>query len=185
MTAEATTKLPPGWWIRTHDGSFAGPPPIPQDYTNDDDSEVDGVDGQSVVDDEGGLDIRPDSPGWEDMEADTESLTVQCLLCPQQFSSPNLMLEHCSSSHNFDFVNVVRSRGLDFYGAIKLVNLVRSQVPGLANPDQLAVASLDSDDLLKPVLENDALLFSLDDVVDFEALAEQTQEEAAGVDNAG
>ncbi len=167
----AMTKLPPGWWIKNSEGSFAGPPPLPEDdppeYASEDgDHEKD----QDTIGDENALDIRPDSPGWEDMEPDTENFSVQCLLCSQQFPSPATMLDHCKDKHTFDFVGVVQFEGLDFYKTIKYVNSIRSRVrDGVATPTHIDSVSLDSDDLLKPTLENDALLFSLDDVINFEA----------------
>ncbi len=164
-TAEAMTELPPGWRVKNANGSFTGPPPI-EDLNIDSASDED--EGQNPSEN-GGLDIRPDSPGWEDVEADTEAVSVQCLLCAENFSSPQVMLEHCESKHSFDFVATVKTAGLDFYKTIKYVNFIRMNVADAsANPTVLDAATLDSDALLKPVLENDALLFSLDEVIDFD-----------------
>ena len=56
---------------------------------------------------------------------------------------------------------------LDFYGLIKLINYVRSEVKaGNKNPDITSAAFLEGDTYLRPVLEGDALLFSLDDLPD-------------------
>jgi hypothetical protein len=166
------TGLPPGWWVKNFDGDFAGPPPMPEDY-QDVDSETEGTEnGRDIIGEESGLDIQPDSPGWEDMEVDAEEVSVQCLLCPQTFPTPGLMLDHCKGEHSFDFVETVRSYNLDFYKTIKYVNLVRSRVQNaVPNPSQLDATSLDPDELLKPVLDNDALLFTLDDVINFDEAA--------------
>ena len=149
-------------------GSFAGPAPPEDEYEAPSDEDDEGSDDTPI--EEKGLDIRPDSPGWEDVEADTEDLSVQCLLCPQQFSTSPLMLGHCEDSHNFDFVSVVKQHGLDFYGTIKYINLIRLRVQeSMPDPQELDTAALESDDRAKPTMENDALLFSLDDVIDFES----------------
>lgn len=54
---------------------------------------------------------------------------------------------------------------LDFLGLIKLVNYIRSEVQsGNPNPDVSSRSNFDDDKYLQPVLENDALLYSLDDI---------------------
>jgi protein arginine N-methyltransferase 3 len=52
---------------------------------------------------------------------------------------------------------------LDFYGTIKLVNYIRSETKASRIPDFTSKAFLDDDKFLQPVLEDDTLLFSLDD----------------------
>jgi type I protein arginine methyltransferase len=67
--------------------------------------------------------------------------------------------------------------GLDFYGLIKLVNYVRSEVKtGNKNPDIASVAFLEGDTYLRPVLEGDALLFSLDDLPDGHGSEDKTSQ---------
>lgn len=169
-------ELPPGWRVKNATGSFAGPPPLDNlPPTHGDEDEDDEQDATNEI---GGLDIRPDSPGWEDVEPDTEALTVQCLLCPQTHNSPALMLEHCNKQHDFDFAATVHSHKLDFYQTIKYVNLIRSKAQnGTEDPTALNSAALQSDELLRPALENDTLLFSLDDVIDFESTSREAYEE--------
>lgn len=56
---------------------------------------------------------------------------------------------------------------MDFLDKIKLVNYVRSQVnAGNLNPDVSSKAKFEDEIYLKPVLEDDALLYSLDDVLE-------------------
>lgn len=56
---------------------------------------------------------------------------------------------------------------MDFLGLVKLVNYVRSEVgAGRRQPDVSSKAAFDDEKYMKPVLEDDALLFSLDDVFD-------------------
>lgn len=105
-----------------------------------------------------------------DMESDHETITVTSLFGTETFSSPQEMLDHCKKDHGFDFLKVVKALSLDFHGAIKLVNLIRSRVrSGQAVTEDISAEDLADDQYLKPVLENDALLFSLDEVLEGEA----------------
>lgn len=62
------------------------------------------------------------------------------------------------------------SLDLDFIGLIKLVNYVRSQVKaGNTTPDVSSKDKFDDDAYMKPVLENDALLYSLGDIEEEDA----------------
>lgn len=64
---------------------------------------------------------------------------------------------------------------LDFIDTIKLVNYVRSEVKaGNKSPDVSSKSRFEDDAFLKPALEDDALLYSLDDIVE-----EQDQEAPA------
>lgn len=57
--------------------------------------------------------------------------------------------------------------GLDFLGTIKLVNYIRTQVKaGNTNLDMSSKEKFDNDVYLKPVLEDDALLYSLGDIAE-------------------
>jgi protein arginine N-methyltransferase 3 len=56
---------------------------------------------------------------------------------------------------------------LDFLGTIKLVNYIRSEVrKGNTTPDVSSKSVFDDDSYLKPVLDDDALLYSLEDLAD-------------------
>lgn len=56
---------------------------------------------------------------------------------------------------------------LDFLGSIKLVNYIRSEVKaGNAKPDVSSRTLFEDDIYMKPVLEDDALLYSLEDLED-------------------
>ena len=61
---------------------------------------------------------------------------------------------------------------MDFIGTIKLINYIRTQVKaGNTNPDVSSKKKFDDDAYMKPALEDDALLYSLDDIEDNEAEA--------------
>ena len=172
--------LPPGWWVKNSSGSYTGPPVLGE---TTEDINV-GSDSDSNNDKDDFLDIRPDSPGWEDLEADTENLSYQCLLCPDLFPSATLMLVHCNEAHDFNFVARVKEQTLDFYATIKYVNFIRQNVlnKGMTTEDATRIPAeggFDGDEWMKPVLEGDALLFTLDEVVVFE---DDAGEENNGVD---
>jgi hypothetical protein len=99
-----------------------------------------------------------------------ETLHVKCLICEEFFNDASVMLDHCRSEHSFDFLEIRRLQNLDFYSTIKLVNYIRSVVKDGQPPDvpDLADPSLWADDrYLQPALAEDALLFSLDELIDF------------------
>lgn len=159
--------LPPGWHVSNSEGSFHGPP-LFEDGGGADDIEDDNSGSEMDQD----LDIRPDSPGWEDVEPseDVEALHVNCLICDEIFNDAGVMLDHCRSEHSFDFLEIRRLHNLDFYSTIKLINYIRTEVKDGRPPDipDLADASLWADErYLQPVMDEDALLFSLDDLVNF------------------
>ena len=70
-------------------------------------------------------------------------------------------------------------QGLDFLGTIKLVNYIRSEVKaGNKSPDVSSETKFEDDVYLKPVMEDDALLYSLvDSAGDIEEVATGTDAE--------
>ena len=155
--------LPPGWRMSNVSGAYTGPPPAPED------DNIDG-DRSSASGDDEDLDIRPDSPGWEDVEPDAEeNLSVKCLLCQQSFDQIPLMLQHCHETHTFDFLTIRKRHNLDFYGTIKLVNYVRTYAAqGVDAALDVSDPRLWQDDkFLQPVLDDDVMLFGLDDLIEF------------------
>lgn len=111
------------------------------------------------------LDLKDDE-GWEDAEPEEDGDTFISLLDDEVFSDIMSMLNHCKDKYNFDFLELRQRLGLDFYDNIKLVNFIRSQVHS-GNPISSSTISkedFDDEKFLKPVLEDDALLFNLDDL---------------------
>ena len=61
----------------------------------------------------------------------------------------------------------MRNTGVDFIGTIKLINYIRSQIKAGNRALQVSSTKLFEDEAyLRPVLEDDALLYSLDDIDD-------------------
>jgi type I protein arginine methyltransferase len=111
--------------------------------------------------------------GWEDVEPEEVLEPVVSLLDDQIFSDVSSMLLHCKDKYNFDFLQIRNEFALDFYGTIRLVNYIRSEVKaGRAVTPSLPKEVLEDDRYLKPVLEDDALLFNLDDLPDVVPLDE-------------
>ncbi|CAK7229075.1 Ribosomal protein arginine N-methyltransferase rmt3 [Sporothrix bragantina] len=106
-------------------------------------------------DDEGWLDANP--------EDDEEPLAVISLLDDRVFPDAASMVAYCKAEHGFDFLAVRDRLGLDFYGSVKLINFIRQRVhEGSALPAEISEADIASDEFLKPVLDDDAFIVTLD-----------------------
>ncbi|KAM0276916.1 hypothetical protein ACHAQH_006247 [Verticillium albo-atrum] len=103
---------------------------------------------------------------WDDAESDhDEPLAIVSLFDDTVFADITSMLEHCKKAHGFDFLAVQRRLSLDFHGSVKLVNFVRqSVIDGVALPECIGLEDIDHDRYLKPVVEDDALIMSLDEL---------------------
>jgi protein arginine N-methyltransferase 3 len=105
---------------------------------------------------------------WQDLESDNESITIVSLFDAKTFTSTNDMLEHCKEQHDFDLIALIKRLQLDFHGSIKLVNFIRSNVKAgqAVVAKDISAEDFVDEKYLKPVLENDALLFSLDEILE-------------------
>ncbi|DAA76423.1 TPA_exp: Uncharacterized protein A8136_0737 [Trichophyton benhamiae CBS 112371] len=112
------------------------------------------------------LDLTRDD-GWEDVEPEEESEPIVGLFTDKIYPDTRSMLEESKEKFGFDFVRVQQQLGLDFLGTIRLVNYIRSEVKnGNTKPDVSSAALFEDEKYLKPVLEDDALLYNLDDIAD-------------------
>ncbi|PYI15483.1 S-adenosyl-L-methionine-dependent methyltransferase [Aspergillus japonicus CBS 114.51] len=103
--------------------------------------------------------------GWEDVEPDDETQPVVGLFSDKVYPDVLSMLKETKDKHSFDLRAIRKEFDLDFLGTIKLVNYVRSQVKqGNMSPDVSSKDKFDDELYLMPVLEDDALLYSLDDI---------------------
>lgn len=106
---------------------------------------------------------------WLDLESDEEAIAIVSLFDAKTFPTAAAMLHHCKQHHNFDFAGLTRRLLLDFHGAVKLVNYIRYHVEnGLPLPTDISLNDFNDDRYLQPVMENDALIFSLDEVLESE-----------------
>ncbi|PGH01697.1 hypothetical protein AJ79_07851 [Helicocarpus griseus UAMH5409] len=131
---------------------------LPEDAHSDSDS------GSSTSDP---LDLSKDE-GWEDVEQDEEeSQPIVSLFSDKVFPDARSMLNDCKENFNFDLLKVQKELGLDFLGTIRLVNYIRSEVKaGNTTPDVSSASLFDDAKYLRPLLEDDALLYSLDDLTE-------------------
>lgn len=124
-----------------------------------------------------------DEAEWLDVENDEEeAIPIVSLFDPQQtFPSWAEMLDSCKRDHGFDLVATIRDLQLDFHGAVKLVNFIRSRVRDQQPvPSQnLTLADFEDDAFFKPVLDNDALIVALDEILDSDLVKADA---GAGVD---
>ncbi|GAO48637.1 HNRNP arginine N-methyltransferase [Saitoella complicata NRRL Y-17804] len=99
---------------------------------------------------------------WDDF-SDAELTEAQCLFCHKSLPSIADVFAHCTLEHSFDFYAYRKSNNLDIYGCIRLINYIRSKVQIGEKPDLESKEYLEGETYLRPVLENDPLIFDLDD----------------------
>lgn len=106
--------LPHGWRMRNADGEKVGPP-VEEDgnyHLSGDEDDHHSADGSEPDIALAGIDLKPDSEGWDDVEDDTEDIRVKCLFCEAQFGGAQAMNEHCASVHDFDLAKVQAQHGM-------------------------------------------------------------------------
>ncbi|KAJ9610232.1 Ribosomal protein arginine N-methyltransferase rmt3 [Cladophialophora chaetospira] len=133
------------------------------------------------------LDTRNDE-GWEDVEKDEESTSIISLFNATTFPDARSMFVDCRENHGFDIWKLKQEYALDYLGIIRLLNYVRSEVQaGNLQPNVSSKACFEDEKYLKPVLQDDALLYSFDDAVEDDANSnaasevEQLREELAAL----
>jgi protein arginine N-methyltransferase 3 len=103
--------------------------------------------------------------GWEDAEPQEEQDQIISFLDDKVFPNVPSMLLYCKEKYEFDFLGMRDKFFLDFYGTIKLVNYIRAIVKnGRTTLSDITKTDFEDDKFLIPVLEDDALLFNLDDL---------------------
>ncbi|QDS72951.1 hypothetical protein FKW77_008443 [Venturia effusa] len=109
-------------------------------------------------------DLR-DEEGWEDAEPDNEKLSFVSFFDEKIFPDVISMLDYSKEKYQFDLVSIQKEHGLDFLSTVKLVNYIRQQAKdGVTKLEIKSAAEFEDDRYLKPVLQDDAVLFSLDDI---------------------
>ncbi|MCJ1403098.1 hypothetical protein MMC11_006321, partial [Xylographa trunciseda] len=106
-----------------------------------------------------------DEQGWEDVEPDIENIVFKSLFDDRSFLDVHSMLQYCLTTYQFDFVKVRNQLGLDFLESIKFTNYIRAEVLRGTTTFKITSKQLfENNKYLQPVLEDDALLYSLDDL---------------------
>ncbi|KAF9426283.1 hypothetical protein BGZ94_006727 [Podila epigama] len=110
---------------------------------------------------------------WDDWEEEEGMAAAdpKCLFCSAIFPSAKQVFDHCTSTHGFNFLKTRQELGLDFYHSIRLINYLRQQAidkPGFDQTSHFVVEGqegfLTDDTFLRPVLEDDSLLFAFEDL---------------------
>ncbi|RMD44500.1 hypothetical protein DV735_g740, partial [Chaetothyriales sp. CBS 134920] len=103
---------------------------------------------------------------WEDVEEDREDVTFVSLLDDRTFGNLTEMLEYCKEQYAFSLWDLHNRLQLDDLEKIKLINYIRAEVKkGNTKPKIESKAVFDDDKYLQPVLVDDAVLYSLEDVL--------------------
>ncbi|KAL1978700.1 hypothetical protein VTN31DRAFT_1559 [Thermomyces dupontii] len=103
--------------------------------------------------------------GWEDVEPEDESQSIIGLFSDDIYPDVRSLLKDTKERYSFDLAKVQKDLELDFFGTVKLINYIRSEVKkGVQKPDVSSRSLFDDDVYLKPVIEDDALLYNLDDI---------------------
>ena len=106
-----------------------------------------------------------DENDWKDVESDHIVASFVSFGGKAKFRRLEEFLADAKEYHGVDMLKM--GKDLDTFGMIKLINYVRAQVnQGLHRPDLSRENFLQGDEYLKPVMEDDALLYSIDDIFD-------------------
>ena len=101
---------------------------------------------------------------WEDAEDDTEEVTFVSLFDDRTFANIKDMFTYCKTQFEFDVWKLQETLGLDDLEQIKLINYIRSEAKtGNTRLEISDKSAFEDDKYLRPVLEDDAVLYSLED----------------------
>ncbi|KAI4085963.1 MAG: hypothetical protein LQ344_007973 [Seirophora lacunosa] len=108
-----------------------------------------------------------DDDEWKDVESENVIASFVSFGGSIKYPKIEEFLEDARDRYGVDLISIKNSHGLDTFGMIKLINFVRSQVrQGLSHPDVSPERFIEGDEYLKPVIEDDAVLYSIDDIFD-------------------
>ncbi|KAK4189888.1 S-adenosyl-L-methionine-dependent methyltransferase [Podospora australis] len=109
--------------------------------------------------------LQADQDDGDDF-SEAETVQVISLLDDRVFDDALSMINYCKEKYGLDFIGIQDRLGLDFHGSVKLINLIRQRVHEgqQVNGDSIKKEDLEDESLLKPVLEDDALILCLDDL---------------------
>ncbi|CAL8581726.1 Ribosomal protein arginine N-methyltransferase rmt3 [Xanthoria parietina] len=108
-----------------------------------------------------------DEDDWKDIESEDFGTSFVSFGGTTKFSDLHDFLQDAKENHGVDLLGLKSSHGLETYGMIKLINYAREQVGrGLFRPDASPESFLEGDRYMKPFMDDDALLYSIDDILD-------------------
>ncbi|KAL8816614.1 MAG: hypothetical protein Q9223_004406 [Gallowayella weberi] len=108
-----------------------------------------------------------DEDEWKDVEPEDFASSYVSFGGKTKFSTLQDFLRDAKDNHGVDLVDLRDRYELETYGMIKLINYAREQVSrGLFRPDASPEDFLEGDRYMKPFMEDDALLYSVDEIFD-------------------
>ncbi|KAL9638969.1 MAG: hypothetical protein Q9204_001296 [Flavoplaca sp. TL-2023a] len=133
-------------------------------------------------DDDLGPNTLDDEDEWKDVESEDFGTSFVSFGGKNQCADLKDFLQDAKANHGVDLLGLRNRHGmvrmhrvcipgkrLETYGMIKLINFIREQVSqGLFRPDVSPETFLEGDRYMKPFLEDDALLYSIDDILDLD-----------------
>ncbi|KAL8944873.1 MAG: hypothetical protein Q9216_000163 [Gyalolechia sp. 2 TL-2023] len=126
------------------------------------------LDQSDMSDDSFEPNILDDEDDWKDVEPDRVGASFVSFGGTARFRELGEFLVDAKENYGVDLIEIKNLHDLDTFGMIKLINYVRGQVnQGLFRPNLLPKNFLEGDEYLKPVIEDDALLYSIDDIFDY------------------
>ncbi|CAG8477761.1 9555_t:CDS:10 [Ambispora gerdemannii] len=113
----------------------------------------------------------PKDERWDDWEEEDIQPETKCLFCNDLLPTIHDVFRHCIDRHGFDFKSIRNSLNLDFYRCIRLINYIRQQAlinPFFEETTNFTITGtetfLEDDEYLKPVIEEDPLLYAFDSI---------------------
>ncbi|CAG8477273.1 12358_t:CDS:10 [Ambispora leptoticha] len=111
----------------------------------------------------------PNDERWDDWEEENPQPETKCLFCNDLLPTIHDVFRHCVDRHGFDFKSIRNNLNLDFYRCIRLINYIRQQAlinPSFEETTNFTITGtepfLEDDEYLKPVIEDDHLLYAFD-----------------------
>ncbi|KAJ1921799.1 hypothetical protein H4219_000533 [Mycoemilia scoparia] len=99
-----------------------------------------------------------------------------------------MLFKHCEKHHGFDFIGTKKRLNMDFYTSMRVINYIRKMALGDENFARVSEfkidgseAFLNDDEFLKPTLEDDSLLYAIDEL-DLEVPREAQEPQVEGFD---
>jgi len=162
-----------------------------KDKDDDGSSVGGGSDGSSCSSDSSSGSDRMDAENeWGDWEDEgPQEMPTQCLLSGAVKPTPEAALA-ADREQGLDLLGLLGTHGLGLYGAMKVINYIRTLVlkQGVSAEQVVALvqdvdglrAALQGDVLLQPILEDDPLLFALGELLEAHGLDLLLQQEEEG-----
>ncbi|KAF2488392.1 S-adenosyl-L-methionine-dependent methyltransferase [Lophium mytilinum] len=102
--------------------------------------------------------------GWAEADDDDDAVAIKCFFCDKTFANATAMCDHCKADESFDFLAAKARMNLDFVETIKFINYIRTQVMLGHRDFSMDRETFDIEEYARSPLDDDPLLYSLDDL---------------------